>query len=117
MQIGLDIITDRRVGVKFDVFPKQAHDAILQRITSVTEQLRGMVEAAAPKQTGRLAMEISSRVLESENRITGMVGVSGGTPNDYAKAAALEYGAHGTAHVKEHATKLGHLWGRIVAPM
>lgn len=117
MDIGLQITTDRRVALKFDVFPKQAHDELLSVITSATDRLRGLVEGAVPKNSGQLASEIVGRVVDAANHITGSVGILGATPNDYAKAGALEYGAHGTAHLREHGAKLGHLWGKMIAPM
>lgn len=117
MDLGISISTDRRVAVKFDEFPHQAHDNLLEAITGMTDRLRGMVEGYVPKRTGRLASEITSRVVDAPNHITGYVGVSNGNANDFAKAAALEYGAHGTAHLREHAAKLGHLWGALIEPM
>ena len=116
MEIGIEISTDRRVALKFDQFPRQAHDALLASITQTTERLRAMVEGAAPKQTGKLVSEISSRVVDAPNHITGYVGIAGDGA-DYAKAAALEYGAHGTAHLREHGAKLGHLWAKLISPM
>jgi hypothetical protein len=117
MEIGLEIVTDRRVALKFDRFPQQAHDQLLKAITGSTDRLRSLVDAAVPKRTGRLESEITDRVVDAPNHITGYVGVTGGAANDFAKAAALEYGAHGTAHLREHAARLGHLWSKLIDPM
>jgi hypothetical protein len=118
MKVGIEIVTDRRVALKFDTFPVQAHDALLDVITSSTERLRALVEGAAPKRTGKLEAEITSRVIDATNHITGSVGFPAGlTPTEYGKAAALEYGAHGTAHLRAHSAKLGHLWGKLIAPI
>lgn len=117
MEIGLQITTDRRVGLKFDEFPTQAHDELLGAITSATNKLRDMVVGATPKRSGKLASEITSSVVDGARSITGYVGVKGAVSNDYAKAAALEYGAHGTAHLREHGAKLSHLWSKMIEPM
>ena len=117
MDIGIELVTDRTVGLKFDTFPKAAYKNLFDVITEQTGRLQGLVEAKVPKRTGRLASEIRARVVNYSNRITGIVAVTGGTSNDFAKAAAEEYGAHGTAHVRAHHMKLGHLFSKIVEPM
>lgn len=117
MEIGVEVVSERNVALKFDTFPVQAHAGLLQVITQATVQLRGMVADRVPKRTGLLASEISSRVLDYPDRITGIVEIAGMVPGDFGKAAALEYGAHGQAHVREHAEKLGHLFGKMMQPI
>jgi hypothetical protein len=117
MEIGIEIVTDRKVALRFDEFPDEAHANLKAAITQVTERLRDMVEGAAPKRTGKLASEIEMRVLDYPDRITGIVEVRGDTHNEMAKAAAEEYGAHGSTRVRQHHARLGHLWAKIVEPM
>ncbi len=99
------------------MFPAQAHDRLFASITSTTEKLRDLVEGRVPKRTGRLESEITSAVNSYPDRITGVVGIKGVTGNDYAKAGALEYGAHGTSRVRAHVERLGHLFSKLVEPM
>jgi hypothetical protein len=117
MDIGIELVTDRNVGLKFDTFPKEAYKNLFDVITEQTGRLQEQIVANTPKRTGRLASEIHARVVTYSDRITGSVSVSGGTSKDYAKAGAEEYGAHGTAHVHAHHMKLGHLFSKIVEPM
>lgn len=108
------IAGDRELTLRFDEFPVALHAKLFERVSGLTSELEGLVRAGVPHRTGRLAGEISSRVRDSEERITGTVRVTG----EYAKAGALEYGAHGTANVAAHAARLTHLWGRATgAPM
>jgi hypothetical protein len=114
VELGIQIVTSRNIDLRFDEFPVQAHQALLEVITSSTERLAEMVRSRVPKKTGRLESEINSRVHSFDNRITGIVEVAGKSENDFRKAAALEYGAHGTMRVREHTERLSHLFG---APM
>ena len=36
---------------------------------------------------------------------------------DFGKAAALEYGAHGTTKVAQHLARVDRIFGRLVGPM
>ena len=50
------------------------------------------------------------------DRITGYVDIAGGKGSqDFAKAAALEYGAHKVAKVKTHEMSLDHYWSTKLA--
>lgn len=114
MDVGLEITTSRNVTLRFDEFPQQARERLSQVIHSATNRLQGLVRNAVPKHSGRLASEITSRVNEYENAIVGIVFVKGKNRNDFAKAAALEYGAHGSAEVKSHQSKLDHYFSRPI---
>jgi hypothetical protein len=116
MEIGIEIVTDRKVALRFDEFPAEAHANLKAAITQVTERLRDMVEGAAPKRTGKLASEIEMSVKDYPDRISGIVSVRGDTQNENAKAGAEEYGAHGVAHVKEHPSRRTDLSSKISAP-
>lgn len=106
--IGVFITGARELDLKFDQFPQSAHRNLRQRIDGLTTELYARVEAAIPKRTGRLAGEVSKALRDKPERITGVISISA----EFAKAGALEYGAHRTAPVKAHAMRLMHLWGR-----
>jgi hypothetical protein len=111
---GVVVGGDRKVELLFDKFPQQLHGQLLEHITAKTKELEARVHGAVPKKTGKLASEIDSAVFDDKNKITGAVFVSG----DYAKAGALEYGAHATSKVKAHSAKLDHVFSlRLDAPM
>ena len=112
-EIAIEITGDRKVGLKFERFPQEAHDALLARITGLTADLKDRVIAAEPERTGRLKSETRSAVEDRPNRITGRVFIGA----EFAKAAALEYGAHGTTTVKAHPARLGHVFARLIEPM
>jgi hypothetical protein len=120
IDINIAVTGDREVAVKFDELPKRAHDRILARIIGLTDRLLARVRGAAPDKTGKLRGEITSRIYDDAGvgRITGRVFIAGGLPkNEYAKAAALEYGAHGTVSVRDHLERRNKVFGREIAPM
>lgn len=114
---GFVVEGDRKVALKFDTFPADLHDALLEVITRDTKDLEQRVKAATPVLTGKLRSEISSAVFDDKTKITGAVFVAGQDKGDYAKAGALEYGAHGTAKVKAHSSTLDHVFGQSIDPM
>lgn len=112
--IGVFITGDRELALRFERFPAALHAKLLQRISGLTSDLEALVESQVPRRTGKLAGEITARIRDSDASISGIVTLTG----DYAKAAALEYGAHGIANVSAHAARLTHLWGRATgAPL
>jgi hypothetical protein len=115
--MAVTIVGAREVELKFDKFPQEVHDALLERITSITESLRARAEAAAPRKTGRLRSEIKARVFSSANRIAGYVSIyAPGIEGEYAKAATLEYGTDKPRHAIERiAGRLGKVRRRILA--
>jgi hypothetical protein len=116
--IGVAITGDREVGIKFDTFPAQCHDELLAVVQADTPQLASRVASAAPSLTGKLRSEVSHAVFDDKTRITGAVFIRGKDGNDFAKAGALEFGAHGRAKVKAHEATLDHVFGeRLDAPM
>lgn len=114
MDVGLEITTSRNIALRFEEFPQKARERLGEVITSATSRLQALVRNSVPKRTGRLEMEINSRVNEYDNGIVGIVYVKGKNRNDFAKAAALEYGAHGSAQVKSHEARLDHYFSRHV---
>jgi hypothetical protein len=113
MRIGITVKGERETALKFEQFPKQAHDRLLATITELTGTLRGLVESAEPERTGRLRGTTGSQVSQTADRIRGRVMITA----DFGKAGALEYGAHRAGPVKAHAARLGHVFGRLIAPM
>lgn len=113
MEIAVTISGDREVALKFEQFPQRAHASLLSRITNLTTQLEARVRAAEPSLTGKLRGETVSHVYDDPERIRGVVTVSA----DFAKAGALEYGAHRATRVKEHYERLGHVFARLISPL
>jgi hypothetical protein len=113
MDIGVTVTGDRRASLKFEAFPQQAHKSLLERITGLTERLAARVRAAEPVRSGKLRAATQTRIIDRPEFIVGRVEVTA----DFAKAAALEYGAHATTRVKEHAARLDHVYARLISPM
>lgn len=88
---------EREVSLRFDTFPGRARKRLEERIAALTTQLQSRVEARAPYLTGQLRSEIVERdFADNPNRVAGYVSVwaPGAKPDEYAKAAALEYGTN-----------------------
>lgn len=116
--VGIIIEGDRRVAIKFDELPQGVHDALLARIKELTPVLAGRVRELAPERTGKLRKEIDSGVFDDKDRIAGAVFVAGEGKQDYVKAAALEYGAHGKVKVGAHESSLDHVFAaRLESPL
>lgn len=113
MDIAIDVKNARAVGLKFDDLMAQTRENLLQRITALTGELESRVKSEEPVVTGQLREETLSKIYDDPNRISGRVFVSG----HFAKAAALEYGAHKTARVRPHSARLDHVFDKRIAPM
>lgn len=107
MAIGIIVEGAREVDLRFERFPQGCHDELSAKIKARMPRLASAVRAKTPRKTGKLASEVTSSVRDTKERITGIVTVSG----DFAKAGALEYGAHGTAKVGAHEARLDHVFG------
>jgi len=107
MEIGLEIIGERNVSLRFDKFPQVARVNLVEAIRASTNELWEMVLGEAPKRTGKLASTIKQRVVQDANSVTGIVGVT----EDFGKAGALEYGSR-----REIDMKLTHLFAYILTP-
>lgn len=107
--IGVSVTGAREVELEFDSMPQAMHARLLSRITFFIERLAGLVRAAVPRKTGKLASEIVSAVRDSADRITGEVSFSA----EFAKAGALEYGGSGkTFEVGSHTMRLDHVFSQ-----
>jgi hypothetical protein len=114
--IGFTLTGDRSLSLRFDEFPRKLHDRFLAKVREITARLADAVRADAPHgKTGKLANSVVERVYDDgPARIKGRVTVS----RDFAKAAALEYGAHKRTKVSAHAMRLDHVFAnRLAAPL
>lgn len=109
MDVHVDIAGDRQVGLRFEEFPDALHAELLALIGGqLGPELETLVEAATPDRTGRLRGEEGLRVFDDPQSIKAQVSVTA----EFAKAAALEYGAHRSTNVKAHSMRLDHAWSR-----
>ena len=116
--IRFDVKNARQVGLRFDQFPDQLREDLQKEVTALTRELYARVQAATPNRTGRLLSQERLRIFVDQNRITGYIDIDGegtGGSSDFAKAAALEYGASRPAKVSAHTMSLNHAWDRILA--
>jgi hypothetical protein len=111
------IQNEREAGVLMEEMSQQLHDAYLAKIKELTPQLMARVQSAVPVASGALQHSIQMFVDDSRGRIAGKVKVIGATPNDFGKAGAIEYGAHGQAKVSAHTRQIKVVFGRLVAPV
>ena len=120
MDFDVVITGDRRVVARFGEWPAELHDALLARIRELTAELEARVRALAPERTGKLKSEITSRVYDDPQRIKGAVTIEGDLPgSEYAKAAALEYGApgrRGRFKVRAYRRTITEAFGRDISP-
>ena len=120
MDFDAVITGDRRIVARFGEWPKELHDALFVRIKALTEALEGRVQALAPERTGKLKSEITSRVFNDPQKIKGLVTLDGGlSGSEYAKAAALEYGAPGRGgrhEVSSYSRTIAEAFGRDISP-
>ena len=93
--IRISITGDHEVGLRFDEFPDDLYDALRQEIEALSAELLAAVEAATPSRTGKLRSAERLRIFTDPDSIKGYVDVSA----DFAKAGALEYGAHRSTKV------------------
>lgn len=99
MNVTAIVSGERDVAARLDELPDRVHQRLVEPITRLTRRLLGLYQAAEPSRTGKLRQETVSHVEVSRDLVRGRVTVAASTANEFAKAGALEYGAHGTAHV------------------
>ncbi len=114
--IKIDLAGVRQVGLRFDEFPDALYADLKQEIDALSIELLARIEAATPDRTGRLRSQERLRLFTDPNRITGYIDIAGDKGSqDFAKAAALEYGAHNPTKVAAHDMKLDHFWDKKLA--
>jgi hypothetical protein len=117
MDFDAVITGDRAIQASFAKWPQEIHDSLYQRIARLTDQLHARVVASAPERTGNLKNEIIAKLYDNPESIKGVVTLAGKLDrNEYIKAAALEYGAHGTARVKKYRRTITEAFGRDISP-
>lgn len=104
--VKVEVTGARQVGVRFEEFPDHLYEALRAEIHAIGDELLELVKAATPQKTGKLRSEERLRVFADKNRIKAQVDVSG----EFAKAGALEYGAHRATKVGSHSMRLDHAW-------
>lgn len=110
--IDLGLKGEREVAARFEEMPRALLDRLLERIGDLTGRLYDAIEADEPEgKSGRLRSETGSRVTDRGTRITGSVAVTA----EFAKAGALEYGAHRSTTVSAHQARLTHVFGRVAS--
>ena len=116
--IRINITGDSQVGVRFEEFPDVLYDELRVEIDALSSELFARIEAATPSKTGELRRNERLRLFTDANRITGYVDIAGKGSQDFAKAGALEYGAHRKTNVSSHSMKLDHAWSnKLSEPM
>jgi hypothetical protein len=109
--IRIDITGDRQVGLRFDAFPDVLYDDLRREIESLSSDLYSLVQAAVPVEAGELRSQVRRRVFTDKTRITGYIDISAEKGSKaFAKAGALEYGAHRPTEVSPHPRSLDHYW-------
>ena len=107
--IGVAIVGDQKVALQFDHFPEALRAELLKPIKSLTDQLYAKIRAIVPKgKTGKLASEVIEQIFNDPDQVSGRVTFDA----DFAKAGALEWGAHRVTKVREHPQRLDHAWRR-----
>jgi hypothetical protein len=102
----MTIITgDRELDLRFQRLPAAVHARLENRMSTLVDELKARAQSAAPRRTGRLQGEIVGRVYaDSPTRVAGYVQVyAPGAPNEYPKAATLEYGSNKPRRIVERA--------------
>ena len=114
--IKIDVQGDRQVGLRFEEFPDVLYSDLHQSINELTLELYARVRGAAPSDTGDLQSKVRVRIFTDKERITGYVDIAGQKGSqDFAKASALEYGAHRRTKVSAHKMRLDHHWDKKLA--
>lgn len=116
--LRIEVTGLRQVGLRFEEFPDNLYGELRTEIYGLTEELLGLVEGATPELSGKLRGQERMRVFADKDHIKGQVFIAGTKGSqDFAKAAALEYGAHNAAKVKAHRMRLDHAWDvKLSAP-
>jgi hypothetical protein len=101
VDIALRLDGERLIQLRFQRLEAEVHDRFARLVRELTDELYQRVTAAEPVRTGRLRARTRERFRDTPNRITGSV-TAATRRADAAKAAALEYGAHGSAAVSAY---------------
>jgi hypothetical protein len=116
--IHIDVTGARQVGLRFEEFPDALYAELRVEVDALSAELFAQIEAATPVKTGRLRSQERLRLFTDPTRITGYVDIAAPKGSSaFAKAGALEYGAHRPTKVSAHSMRLDHVWSqRLAAP-
>jgi hypothetical protein len=119
MEVGVKIIGDRRIALRFEEFPEQARAALVEVVTDLQRDLQDSVRAAMPKDhTGKLSASLAGGVENSPTRVRGWVNVAGKNRALILQAMALEYGSHANIAVSAKAgRRLSTVYGHYISPI
>jgi hypothetical protein len=117
-QIGIEVVGDRKVALRFEKFPETLRAKFAGPIKSITSRLADMIRARTPKgEKGELPSLVYEQFFDDPDQVSGRVTFG----DDYAKVGALEYGAPGPRNrnrVAEHPMELSHVFGsRLNRPL
>lgn len=120
--LRIDLDNDRWVSLRFEKFPEELRDDLLDEIEDLTAELYLRERAAIPVRTGKMQGQLKKKVWNDPKRIKGVVDFDGkgsGSGSDFAKYGALEYGSTGRPFkVRAHPMQLTHfLQHQFDAPM
>ena len=117
--IHIDVSGDRQTGIRFEEWPDHLYGDLKTEIEALSIELFARIQAATPSLTGRLRSQERLRLFADANRITGYIDIAGAKGGqDFAKAAAEEYGAHQQTKVSAHSMRLDHYWSeKLRAPI
>ena len=107
MQINAVIQGERDIALRLEQMPQVVHQRLLSRIGALTARLYAAVEEREPRRTGKLTGETVEVIDETPDLVRGRVRVAARDRNEWGKAAALEYGAHGSVTVRAY-QRQGH---------
>ena len=92
---------NRIVELRMQRLESRLWDRLGAEVQTLTGELLQHVLAAEPSLSGRLRAQTRMRFRETDQRISGSIRPAT-SRKDAAKAAALEYGAHGTVAVRSY---------------
>jgi hypothetical protein len=112
--LSLDFNEQREIA-RFNDFPPALQQALIARLGPIEQKMLARVQSAVPRRTGKLLSEIQGFLDSGDNWVRARVRVvvdksAGRGPRgnyDSGKAAALEYGARTTAHVRSFRRRRG----------
>lgn len=118
MEIGVRVIGERRVALRFEQFPQTAKDNLLEVVTNYQSQLQTEVQDRLPRRTGGISDSLTGGVENQATKVRGWVNLGGKDSNLIRKIAALEYGASGSVKVKAKDSRgLRTVYGHYITPM
>jgi hypothetical protein len=117
LRLIFDETSENRLIAHLNEFPDTLAKALAEPIRRITDAMLSHVIAAEPVRTGALHDATKAFTDFRDNLIRGRVRILAGGPGlSHAKAAALEYGAHGPAHVAAHSMRLDHVFDEEIPP-